>query len=181
VPSAERRVPARLGTASQWDTFQRSAFRLETLPEYRVAKEEGLLERYLAGEPMPAGYNERWHRRLRSYFASGRYVQRVRVLTPPLTDYIRRQFDWGYVGNVSYGGEDIRILDLSRTPDPGLPDWDFWLFDDEIVLKQIYAEDGTQLAREVLTDADPAKFRRYREIALQRAIPFFTYRAITGY
>jgi hypothetical protein len=60
VSSVERRLPARLGTASQWDTFQRSAFRLETLPEYRVAKEEGLLERYLAGEPMPAGYNERW-------------------------------------------------------------------------------------------------------------------------
>ncbi|MGH3873332.1 MAG: DUF6879 family protein [Pseudonocardiaceae bacterium] len=181
MPSAENRLPVRLGTASQWDTFQRSAFRLETLPEYRVAKEEGLLERYLAGESMPAGYNERWHGRLRGYFASGRYVQRVRVLTPPLTDYIRRQFDWGYVGNVSCGGEDIRILDLSWVPDPGLPDWDFLFFDDEIVLKQIYAEDGTQLGREVLTNVDPAEFRRYREIALQHAVPFFTYRAIIGY
>lgn len=181
MPPAEDRVPARLSTAAQWDTFQRSAFRLETLPEYRVAKEEGLLERYLAGEPMPAGYNEGWHRRLRGYFASGRYVQRVRVLTPPLSDYIRRQFDWGYVGNVSRGGEDIRILDLSRTPDLGLPDWDFWFFDDEVVLKQVYAEDGTQLGREVLPDADPVEFRRYRDIALQHAIPFFTYRAITGY
>ncbi|MGH3941065.1 MAG: DUF6879 family protein [Pseudonocardiaceae bacterium] len=181
MQSSEGCVPARLGTASQWDTFQRSAFRLETLPEYRVAKEVGLLERYLAGEPMPVGYNEGWHLRLRDYFANGRYVQRVRVLMPPLTDYIRKQFDWGYVGNVSHGGEDIRILDLLRTPDLGLPDWDFWFFDDEIVLKQVYAEDGIQLGREVLADTDPAEFRHYRDIALRHAIPFFTYRAITGY
>ena len=181
MPPAERHVPARLAKASQWDTFRRSAFRLETLAEYRVAQEEGELELYLAGKPMPAGSNSDWHRRLRDYFASGRYVQRVRVLTPPLSDYIRMEFDWGYVDNIVIGGEDIRILDLSRTPDLGLPDWDFWFFDDEVVLKQIYAEDGTQLGREVLPDADPAEFRRYREIALQHAIPFFTYRAITGY
>jgi hypothetical protein len=181
VPSAERRVPARLGTASQWDTFQRSAFRLETLPEYRVAKEEGELELYLAGKPMPAGSNGDWHRRLREYFASGRYVQRVRVLSPPLSDYIRMEFDWGYVDNVAIGGEDIRILDLSRIPELELPDWDFWFFDDEVVLKLIYAEDGTQLGREVLPDADPVEFRRYREIALRYAVPFFTYRAIIGY
>jgi hypothetical protein len=181
VPPAEHRGPARLGTASQWHAFQRSAFRLETLPEYRVAREEGELEIYLAGKPMPAGSNDDWHRRFRDYFTSGRYVRRVRVLAPPLSDYIRMQFDWGYVDNVTIRGEGIRILDLSRTPEVELPDCDFWLFNDEIVLKLIYAEDGTQMGSEVLTDADPVEFCRYREVALQYVIPFFTYRAITGY
>ena len=40
--------------------FERSAFRLETLPEYRVAGEWDEFARFLAGASRPAGLNAEW-------------------------------------------------------------------------------------------------------------------------
>ena len=162
-----------------WSTFQRSAFRLETLPEYRVPDEVGRQELYLSGAPMPAGYNADWHADIRSWAAQGKVLQRVRVVRPPLTDYQRRQFDWGYPGNLQ-AGEDTRVLDGSTADELGLPRWDFWFFDDQVVHRMNYAEDGTYLGGETLPDADPAEFRRYRELALTHSTVFWTYRRQTG-
>lgn len=176
MPSAE---PAELDPDDPWGTFRRSAFRLETLPEYRVPREAGLLERYLAGAPKPVDYNIAWHQKLRSWAAAGAVLRRVRVIRPPLTDYQRRQFDWGYPDNLR-AGEDIRVLDGAMADKLGLPDWDFWFFDDQLVHRMNYAEDGTYLGGETLPDADPAEFRRYRELALSHATVFWTYRRLTG-
>ena len=75
--------------ARLWRDFSRSAFRWEVLPEYRVAAEEGLLEGFRSGQPMPVGFNSAWHESLRSYLRSGKVVQRVRVASTPLTDPLR--------------------------------------------------------------------------------------------
>lgn len=163
--------------ADPWGTFESSAFRLETLPEYRMPQEAGELERYLAGEPMPATHNAEWHAKIRRWAANGRTVQRVRVIRPPLTDYVRLEFDWAYPGNLQ-AGEDTRILDGDRADELGLPDWDFWFFDDSLVRRQNYEPDGTFVGREVLPDADPVEFRRYRNLAMANSIVFWTYRAL---
>lgn len=165
--------------ANPWRTFRHSAFRLETLPEYRVPHEAGERERYLAGEPIPEGYNAAWHTTIRKNAAAGATMQRVRVVRPPLTDYQRRQFDWGYPGNLQ-AGEDTRVLDGARADELGLPGWDFWFFDDEVVLRLNYEADGAYVGREILPHADPAEFRRYRELALDDATVFWTYRALNG-
>lgn len=162
-----------------WRTFQHSAFRLETLPEYRVPREAGELERYLAGKPMRADYNSAWHATIRKKAESGAFMQRVRIVRPPLTDYQRRQFDWGYPGNLQ-AGEDTRVLDGQRADELGLPDWDFWFFDDRVVLRMKYESDGTYLGNEVVTVADQSEFLRYRELALTHAIVLWTYRALNG-
>lgn len=170
---------AALDPADPWGTFQHSAFRLETLPWYRVPQESGMLERYLSGAPMPADYNADWHAKIQAWGADGKFLQRVRVVRPPLTDYQRRQFDWGYPGNLK-AGEDTRVLDGAVADELGLPDWDYWFFDDEVVHRMIYAEDGTYLGGETLPVANPAEFRRYRELALTHSTVFWTYRALTG-
>ncbi len=46
----------------------------------------------------------------------------------------------------------------------GLPDWDFWFFADETVLRLNYTEDGTFVDREVLAGADPAEFPDLRQL-----------------
>lgn len=151
-----------------------SAFRLETLPEYRVAGEDGLLERFRAGLPMPDGFNSAWHERLRSYRRSGKAVQRVRIVSRPLTDYQRSQFEWGYPGN-SEAGEDIRVLDSDDEVVRELPAQDFWLFDDRTVVLMHY-QDGLQVGRERLVDADPADYVFYKELAMAHSVPFHRYR-----
>ncbi len=176
MPSADAPV---INPDDPWGTFRRSAFRLETLPWYRMPDEAGELKLYLAGAAKPEGFNAEWHDMLEAYARDGKIVQRVRVVRPPLTDYQRSQFDWAYPGNLR-AGEDIRMLDGAKADELGLPDWDFWFFDDHLVRKQIYTEDGIFVGREVLPDADPADFRRYRELALSHATVFWSYRRLTG-
>jgi len=160
--------------AAYFRDFQHSAFRLELLPQYLVEPEHDSFAAFLAGEPMPEGHNADWHATIRANTTAGKIMSRVHVVTQPLSDYLRFEFQWGYVGNAG-AGEDIRILDLSRTPDPGLPDTDFWLFDEKAVVAMLYEDDGTQIGRELL-DVDPAEFIRYRDLALAAAVPFSDYR-----
>lgn len=160
--------------ARVWREFTTSAFRLEALPEYRVAGEDGLLERFLSGRPMPVGFNVGWHDSLRSYRRDGKAVQRVRVVSRPLTDYQRSEFEWGYPGNVE-AGEEIRVLDPEDEAVAELPGQDFWLFDDRTVVLMHY-QDGLQIGRELLVDADPAEYVRYKELAMARSTPFQCYR-----
>ncbi len=166
--------PAGDAWAEQWRRFSRSAFRLETMPEYRVAAEQGLLERFLAGEPMPTGYNSAWHRRIAEYRSSGKTVQRVRVVVRPLTDYQRRQFAWAYPGNVA-AGEDIRVWDLTGQPDPGFPIEDFWIFDETTVVRMHYQRSGEQVGRELLPDDAPEVYLRRTATALAGSVPFAEY------
>ena len=162
-----------------WGTFERSAFRLETLREYRVPEEEGQLAQYLSGEPMPVAHNSDWHADIREWARARKKLQRVRVVRPPLTNYVRCEFDWAYPENLR-AGEDARVIDGAEADRLGLPSWDYWFFDDQVVFRLNYASDGRFLSGERLMDADPADFCRYREIALAHATVFWTYRALTG-
>jgi hypothetical protein len=166
--------------AAQWRSFTRSAFRLETLPVYKVGPEEEEFQQFLAGEPPPPDSDDTdWIRRVRAYVADGKHVGRVHLVTPPLTDYLRYQFEWGYEFQVA-AGEDVRILDLTRTENPGVPEQDFWLFDDETVVLMHYDVDGTQLGRERLVDVDVSPYRRYMELAREHGVPYLTYKEATA-
>lgn len=69
-------------------------------------------------------------------------------------------------------GEDVRILDLTNQPNPGLPAQDFWLFDDTAVVRMDYDQDATQLGRELLEDVDPAPYVAWKRLALKYSEPF---------
>lgn len=160
--------------AAYFRDFEREAFRLELLPQYLVGPEDGPFAAFRRGEPMPAGHNSAWHDTIRANVAAGRLMRRVHVITPPLSDYLRFEFGWGYVGNEN-AGEQIRILDLSRSQDPGLPDFDFWMFDESAIVAMLYEPDGKQIGRELLTEVDPSDFVRYRDAALGASVPFGEY------
>lgn len=158
-----------------WSEFSTCAFRLETLPVYKVEDELAEFERFLRGEPPPPEVaDNEWIDGIRAANAAGKVIQRVRVLTPPLGDYLRYEFEWGYAFTAP-AGEDIRILDLSTVTNPGLPEQDFWFFDDSAVVLMRYEDDGTYLGATLLADPDLDKYRRYRQLAIQFSVPFQDY------
>lgn len=158
--------------ADYFETFTSSAFRLETLDAYQVHEEAEYLERFLAGEELPEEWRENpW---VRSITQNGRSLQRVHVLTSPLSDYLRFQLGWGYLGNVGEG-EDIRILDLADVQVSGLPDHDFWLFDETDVLRMHYSSAGEFHGAELLSRDRVDEYVEYRDLALGSAVPYTEY------
>jgi hypothetical protein len=160
--------------ASYFRDFTSSAFRLELHPIYTMPGEADELRRFRAGEKPPDGYHYGWLDTVAAAVQAGKTIRRVRVVPRPLSDYIRYEFEWGFVYNVA-AGEDIRVLDLTDKPGPPLPDHDFWLFDETTVVKLLYRPDGTQVGRELVEAPDLDAYLSYRDAAWQAAIPFGDY------
>jgi hypothetical protein len=156
-----------------FDAFDRDAFRLETLPVYTVEGEREDFRRFLEEGPESIQSDTTWTRRIRQYRDSGRWIGRVHVVRRPLSDYLR--FEFAYYHHSIRAGEDVRILDLTNKPNPGLPEQDFWLFDESRVVRMDYAPDGTQTGRELLEGVDPAPYVEWKRIALEHAEPFDKY------
>ncbi|WP_219416429.1 DUF6879 family protein [Pseudonocardia nigra] len=150
-------------------------FRLETLDRYRSASDGDDLDRFLHGEPEPdrAG-KQAWLDKLRTDAVAGRRRRRVHVVTPPLSDYLRYECEWGYADN-SAAGEEIRILDLSRAPDGAdllLRVGDFYLADDLHVATVDYDPNGQFLAAAVVEQPLVAAYVELAETAWRLAEPF---------
>jgi Family of unknown function (DUF6879) len=161
-----------------FESFTRSAFRLETLPEYRVEVEAHYLQLFLLGHPPPESRKERaWLKTVARACGAGKTMQRVRVVRRPLTHYIAFELEWGYPENVA-AGEDIRILELERGEQLPEIGHDFWLFDDRIVVRLEYDDEG-RFVRPVAMD-DAATYCRCRDATMARAVPLSEYRARVG-
>jgi hypothetical protein len=158
-----------------FDAYQREAFRLETLPIYTVGSEHAEYENFLVTGRLNVSENDPWLTRVRRFRETGRWIGRVHVLSRPLTDYLRYEF--AVYRHTVEAGEDVRILDVTDQPNPGLPTHDFWLFDETTVVRMDYAPDGTQLGRELLDGVDPAPYIQWKQLALEHAEPFTQYYA----
>ncbi|MCM2390088.1 DUF6879 family protein [Streptomyces albipurpureus] len=154
-----------------FDTFDREAFRLETLDDYSKSGNVDAYHAFLAGEPQPDGYNAGWVEELRSHTDQGKRVYRVHILRRPLTDYLKFELGWGYRKNMT-GGEEFFILDVTdkANPSEGVPD--FWVFDSDSVAVMNYDGTGRYLGSEVLPPERTAEFTRHRDAVLAHAEPF---------
>lgn len=154
-----------------FDTFERTAFRLETLAVYDVEEEREEFERFMAGGDMgPDWHDNPW---VRSMTDKGKRVSRVHVLRSPLTDYLRYELA-AYPGNIE-AGESIGIIDLAEQTVSGLPDHDFWLMDDRDVHRMHYTPEGKFTGAELLPPDRLTEYQDYRDRALTAATPFATY------
>jgi hypothetical protein len=153
-----------------------SAFRLETRQRYEVDSDAGNVARYLAGEEVPSlVVKGPWLEHLARERAQGIRRHRVHVVVSPLSDYLRYECEWGYT-YTSAAGEEIYILDVGETPAPeGLPDHDFWIFDDGHVVVMDYDDTDRLRGAEVLPESELPRYRHHRDLALSRAVPFEAY------
>jgi hypothetical protein len=156
--------------------FRERVFRLETLDYYDAPNEHEPYARFLAGQPADWTWREPWKRLVRDVRASGRIMQRVHVVSEPVSDYIRFELLHVYPANVD-AGEDVRILGREHAREIGiLGIGDFWLFDDSLAAILIY-DDGGSVGRVELEDRPgPLMYlRSIRHDGLKAAAPLARY------
>lgn len=150
--------------------FTRSAFRLEVMDFYAVDSDGDEYNRYVRGDDPEPGFKEQWTDVLRAETAAGKLWQRVRVLTPPLGDYLRYECEWGYAPNVA-AGEQVLVLDLSETAMPaGVVEEEFWILDDAHVLRMLYDDGGAFVGADIKHDVE--RYRAARDAAIAVAEDF---------
>ncbi|MGQ0779110.1 MAG: DUF6879 family protein [Pseudonocardiales bacterium] len=158
--------------------FQYSMFRLETLQTYSDPGEAEGIAAFLAGRPEPPDPDhDAWCAQIAVNVGAGKSVQRVHVVREPSSDYLRYELTWGYAPNVR-AGEDVRIIPVRPTQDwpPGVPQDDFWLFDDTELYRMHYSPDGTWLGVERVTEREAINASRVgRDAALRLGTPWATY------
>lgn len=152
------------------ENFKESAFRLEALPAYSMPEEAEMLAAFRRGERVQLPEDHPWPPLVRTHCSTGKVMQRVRVVSHPLTDYER--FELSLYPHSVQAGEDIRITD-----DPSLRYGDFWLFDQQTVIVIRYDPEGRFTGTH--QPSDVVTYRAIRDRVLEYSIPLaeFTARA----
>jgi hypothetical protein len=77
-----------------FDTLQQDAFHLELRDSYAVDSEDESYRRWKRGEPPDPSERDRpWLQRIKRITQRGRTVRRVRVVTEPISEYMRFEYD----------------------------------------------------------------------------------------
>ena len=122
---------------------------------YATDIERSRFQTWLRGEPLDPDSEAEWWRPwfelMRANSAAGKTLRRLRIVSEPVTDYIR--FEWLDAFNLVKAGEDVRWLPRRRASTLLLPGNDFWLFDGETVAFTHFDGDGRVLGHEMTTDA----------------------------
>ena len=157
--------------------FRHSAWRLEIQGWYDEPDEGPLIARWLRdGDQAPTlAWFADWPEVIAEQAMQGKRYSRVRVLTDPLTDYLRWQL--GVITPPAIrAGEDIRVLaaDLAATLSLGTAD--FWMFDDELVALLEF-EHGAVTGAQLIDDPQAVEpFHAIRATAWDHAVRFEEYR-----
>lgn len=111
---------------------------------------------WLAGEPIdyPAMYGS-WLAMARPVVARGVDFRRARVVSEPVSRYVRFEHEMTPHANIA-AGERVRWLPRSRASELRLPGNDFWLVDD-VVLFSLFSGDGERVGT-VVGGADALAF-----------------------
>jgi len=149
-----------------FETFEHTAYRLETRDRYNVPLEAEPIRNFLAGEP-DAAYLADWLAMVRRSTAEGRLFSRVRVVSSPLTDYTR--FGLWIARYTCEAGDDIRYLARDRAA--ALPDYDYWLFDSRRLVKMRFTDDDRFTGAEIVEDpAEIVRHGYWRDAARHHAV-----------
>lgn len=160
------------------DSAQRSAVHLEMRDWYGVERER---EPFAAWREhrltLEQDRNERqdWVDLVARTVARGVVMRRTRVVSEPVTDYIRFEH-WGTPVNVE-AGERVRWLPRRQTTGIAFPGNDFWLIDERLIRWNHFSGDGAATDPEVTDDPEVVRLCSAAfEAAWTRAIPHEDYK-----
>ncbi|MEU0189864.1 DUF6879 family protein [Streptomyces afghaniensis] len=161
------------------DSAQHTAVHLEMRDSYGVAAEAGAFARWketgeVDTDPQSA-YWLPWTQLIRRTVARGVQVRRARIVSEPVSDYIRYEHA-GTVVNVT-AGEQVRWLPRRQASDIALPGNDFWLIDGRLIRWNHFTGDGASAPGEISENAAAAQLCVAAfEAVWARAIPHDDYK-----
>ena len=152
---------------------RRSAAHLETRDGY--TPDDPAFAGWRAGKPAAAPAGAAWYDLVREHTARGVEFRRARIVSEPLADYIRFEYE-STAFNVA-AGELVRWLPRHTAPGLLVPLADFWLFDDRLVRFGFFADDGTFLRHDLCEDPEVVRScAEAFEQVWRRAVPHDQYR-----
>ncbi|MGW2602328.1 DUF6879 family protein [Streptomyces klenkii] len=155
-----------------------SAVHLEMRDSYGIGEEVAAFEAWRAGRrpsPEPGTWWNDFHTMVRDAAARGVTFRRARIVSEPVSDYIRYEHDCTYQ-NIA-AGEQVRWLPRRSASDLALPGNDFWLFDQRVVMWNHFTGDGGSAGPEVDERAGAVKLCAAAfEAVWDRATPHEEYR-----
>ena len=114
-----------------------------------------------------------FHQEIADAVARGVVVRRARVISEPVTEYIRWEH---YVTHANVtAGEQVRWLPRRDAVDLLLPANDFWIFDDRLMRVHHFTGDGDWSGKELREDGAVATCSDVFEKIWARAIPHAEY------
>lgn len=124
---------------------------------------------------------ERWRSWLdlvKEAASRGVAVRRARVVSEPISTYIR--FEHAVTDGLNIAaGEEVRWLPRRRATDLALPGNDFWVFDEALVLVNHFDGEGDSLEHELSEELELARFCATAfERVWERATPHQEYQPI---
>ncbi|GIH16084.1 DUF6879 family protein [Rugosimonospora africana] len=154
--------------------FTRTAFHLEMQDEYTVTEEAEPFRKWLNDEPDDYAWIREWHELIKSATAAGKSVSRARVVTEPVTDYVR--FEHAMARFNVAAGEHLYWVPRRVTDHIKFPEHDFWLLDDKTLAFNVFTDDGSSFGAKLVTDqASIDQCCRVRDEVLAVGIPHDRY------
>lgn len=157
-------------------TFREEALHLEMRDSYGTQMEKPHLRKWERGEPDDIEWLKPWFDTVRNGARSGKSFRRIRVISEPVSDYIR----WEHMDTHLFveAGEDIRWLPRRLVSALAFPGNDFWLFDAETAIFSVFSGNGEVVERQLYSDPAVARLCKSAfEAAWALAIPHSEYRA----
>jgi hypothetical protein len=155
-------------------SVQRSAMHLEMRDNY--TPDDPDWRDWREGRPFdPAERYRGWFDLISETVGRGVEVRRARIVSEPVTDYIRFEYDATAGLNVA-AGEQVRWLPRRRAADMPVPGCDFWVFDERVVMFNHFDGPGNWV--DVERRDDPALARLMAtafEAIWERATPHGSY------
>ncbi|MGW5686480.1 DUF6879 family protein [Nonomuraea sp. NPDC003754] len=129
---------------------RREAVHLETRDAY--TPDDPVFADWQAGKPIDAVERWRdWYEVVKAAVGRGLRIRRARIVSEPITDFIRYEYD--LTGAMNLGaGEEVRWLPRRQASDLLVPVNDFWVVDGALVRFSHFAGDGRYLDDEVSDD-----------------------------
>ncbi len=124
-----------------FDNFKKTAFRVETLPEYAIydTDEYDEYKKFITNQTIEGFANSGWLNDIHNWCREGKKVERIRVIPLKVTDYFKYEVCWCYQQNIKYGESIIFVEyeDYKRISTKYNIEDDFWIFDNNsaVILK----------------------------------------------